>query len=192
MSRAILTDHVTAATDVSVIDAAMAAIALDVTSQLLIPCHGALPVSSATPTSATPALIDPRSPRFGAAITAVVLVIVLVTSSGWLLAAQAVVFAIGAIAGIRYAPYGYIYRSLIRPRLGNPTELEDPAPPRFAQGVALVFVGIGAVGYLAGVTPLGIIMTAAALAAAFLNAAFDYCLGCEMYLRLRRLAPHRG
>jgi hypothetical protein len=137
-------------------------------------------------------LIDPRGPRLGAAITTAVLVIVLVTGSGWLLAAQAVVFAIGAVAGVRYAPYGYIYRALIRPRLGKPTELEDPAPPQFAQGVGLLFALVGAIGYLSGVAPLGIIMTAGALAAAFLNAAFDYCLGCEMYLMLRRLRPNRG
>jgi hypothetical protein len=147
---------------------------------------------SSTAPSTTPALIDPRGPRFGAAITTAVLVIVLATSSGWLLAAQAVVFAIGALAGVRYAPYGYIYRALIRPRLGKPTELEDPAPPQFAQGVGLIFAAVGAAGYLGGVIPLGIIMTAAALAAAFLNAAFDYCLGCEMYLVLRRVAPRRS
>lgn len=142
--------------------------------------------------STTSAFIDPRGPRFGAAITTVILVIVLVSGSGWLLAAQAVVFAIGALAGVRHAPYGYIYRALVRPRLGEPSELEDPAPPQFAQGVGLVFAAVGAAGYLGGVTPLGVIMTAGALAAAFLNAAFNYCLGCEMYLMLRRLAPRRS
>lgn len=149
-------------------------------------------MSTTTSPSTTSTFIDPRGPRFSAGITTVVLAVVLVTSSGWLLAAQAVIFAIGALAGIRYSPYGYIYRSLIRPRLGKPTELEDPAPPQFAQGVGLIFAAVGAAGYLGGVTPLGIIMTAFALAAAFLNVAFNYCLGCEMYLLLRRLAPSRG
>jgi hypothetical protein len=83
--------------------------------------------------------IDPRGPRFGAVITVVVLAIVLITQSGWLLAAQALVFAIGAVAGLRYAPYGLFYRYLIRPRLGPPEHTEAEAPPRFAQAVGAVF-----------------------------------------------------
>jgi hypothetical protein len=135
--------------------------------------------------------IDPRGPRFGAAITTIVLVIVLITGSTWLLAAQAAVFAVGAVFGLRYAPYGLIYQRLIKPRLGPPSELEAEAPPRFAQGVGLVFALVGVAGYAAGITVLGIVATAAALAAAFLNAAFGFCLGCEMYLIIRRFWPAR-
>ncbi|MBS2538187.1 DUF4395 domain-containing protein [Catenulispora sp. NF23] len=142
-----------------------------------------------TETQVTPPArgIDVRGPRFGATVTTVVLVVVLATGSGWLLAAQALVFAIGAGAGLRRAPYGLLFAHLVRPRLGPPTAFEDEAPPRFAQGVGLVFAVVGAVGYLAGVSALGIAATALALAAAFLNAAFGYCLGCEMYLVLARL-----
>ena len=135
--------------------------------------------------------IDPRGQRFAAALTALVLVAVLITSSVWLLAAQAVVFGIGAVLGLKYAPYGLIYRWLVRPRLGPPQELEDEAPPRFSQFVGLVFCVIGVIGYAAGVTPLGIAATALALAAAFLNAAFGLCLGCEMYVLIRRIWPAR-
>jgi len=130
--------------------------------------------------------IDPRGPRFAAVLTTVVLAAVLITGSGWLLAAQAVVFAIAAIAGLQYSPYAWVYRTLVRPRLGAPRELEDARPPRFAQGVGLAFAVIGTVGYLAGLSWLGLTATALALGAAFLNAAFGYCLGCEMYLLLRR------
>lgn len=139
----------------------------------------------------SPAYIDPRGPRFGAAITSVVLAIVLITGSGWLLLAQAVIFAIGALSGLRYAPYGLLYRTLVRPRLSRPTELEHPAPPTFAQAVGFFFVAIGVIGYLAGVPVLGMIFTALALAAAFLNAAFEFCLGCEMYLLVRRSTVRR-
>ena len=135
--------------------------------------------------------IDPRGPRFAALVTTVVLAVVLITGSGWLLAAQAVVFAVGAGLGLRYSPYGLVYRWLIRPRLGPPSELEAEAPPRFAQAVGLVFAVTGAAGYLGGVTWLGVAATAAALIAAFLNGAFGYCLGCEMYLRIRRIWPGR-
>ena len=133
--------------------------------------------------------IDPRGQRFSAALSAVVLVLVLITGSWWLLAAQAVVFGIGAIAGLRFAPYGLIYRWLVRPRLGPPSELEAEAPPRFAQGVGLVVSLIGVGGYASGLTPLGIAGAGLALAAAFLNAAFGYCLGCEMYVLIRRIWP---
>ena len=131
--------------------------------------------------------IDARGPRFGAVITTVVLALALAAASMWLLLAQALVFAVGTIAGMRYAPYGLVYRVLVRPRLGPPTRFEPAAPPRFAQGVGLVFAVFGVVGYATGVTGVGIAFTAMALAAAFLNAAFDFCLGCQMYLFIRRI-----
>lgn len=143
-----------------------------------------------TPASSS-SYIDPRGPRFGAAITTVVLAIVLVTGGGWLLAAQAFVFALGGFLGLKYAPYGFIYRTLVRPRLGRPAELENPAPPQFAQIVGFAFAAVGAIGYLSGVTALGVTATALALAAAFLNAAFDFCLGCEVYILFRRSTVRR-
>jgi hypothetical protein len=130
--------------------------------------------------------IDPRGARFGAAITVAVLAAVLITGSAWLLGAQALVFAIGALAGLRYAPYGVLFRRVVRPRLGPPGHTEAEAPPRFAQGVGMVFALGGVLGYAVGVTALGIAFTALALVAAFLNAAFDYCLGCQVYLFIQR------
>jgi hypothetical protein len=82
--------------------------------------------------------VDPRGQRFNAAVTSVVLIVVLVLGSGVLLAAQAVVFAIGVVFGLRYAPYGFLYKALVQPRLGPPRELEDEIPPRFAQGVGMI------------------------------------------------------
>src|SRR3954468_4759075 len=120
--------------------------------------------------------VDPRGPRFGAALTTVVLAVVLLTGSGWLLAAQAVVFGIGAVAGLRWAPYGVLYRRLVRPRLAPPAQLGAEAPPAFAQGVGLLFALVSTVGYLTGLTPPGIVATAMGLVAAFLNAAFGLCL----------------
>src|SRR5579862_2153073 len=141
-------------------------------------------------------LVDARAPRFGAAITTVVLAVVLViagvshAAAGWLLLAQTLVFAVGALAGLRYAPYGLIFRHLVRrSALGPPSKTEPEAPPRFSQGVGMVFAGIGTIGFAAGVPLLGIIFAAFALAAAFLNAAFDFCLGCHMYLFIQRIRP---
>lgn len=131
-------------------------------------------------------LLDPRGPRFAAAVTTVVLIVVLLTGSGWLALAQAVVFGITA-ATPRRGPYGLVFRALIGPRLSPPTELEPVAPVRFAQLVGLVFTLVAAAGYLAGVSGVGVVATAFALAAAFLNAVFGVCLGCEAYLAFRRL-----
>jgi hypothetical protein len=133
--------------------------------------------------------IDVRGPRFGAWITTVVLAVVLLTGSGWLLAVQAVVFAVGAFAGLRYAPYGVLFRVLVAPRLGPVTEREDEAPPRFAQLVGFGFALVGTLGYLAGAPLVGAVATGLALVAALLNAAAGFCLGCELYLLARRARP---
>ena len=138
--------------------------------------------------------IDPRGPRFAATLTTIVLAVALLTSpplSVALLVVQGVLFGIGAVLGIQRTPYGWLFRAFVRPRLGPPGELEDAAPPRFAQGVGLVFAVLAVAGYRSGATLLGLVATGAALAAAFLNAAFGFCLGCEMYLLVKRVVPAR-
>ncbi len=136
--------------------------------------------------------IDPRGPRFTAAVTAVVLAVVLVSApSGFataLLGLQAALFAVGAALGVQRTPLAWLFRTAIRPRLAPPHDLEDAAPPRFAQGVGLAFAVVGLAGFLAGLDLLGLIATGFALVAAVLNAAFGLCLGCEMYLLLRRVS----
>lgn len=138
--------------------------------------------------------VDPRGPRVGAAITTVVLALALVfvgTTFGTILIAwQTLVFALGALVGLHAQPYGILFRKVIRPRLSPPAELEDVAPPRFAQAVGLVFLVVALVASLTGATVVATVAVAFALAAAFLNAAFGFCLGCEMFLLGKRLA-HR-
>ncbi len=135
--------------------------------------------------------VDPRGPRFGAAITTFVLAIALLTIGSplsiALLAWQTLVFALGAFVGLFAQPYGVVFRKLICPRLPAPKELEAAAPPRFAQLVGFVFTVVALVALLSGATIIAIIAVAMALAAAFLNAAFGFCLGCEMYLLGRRV-----
>ncbi|MFB9888454.1 DUF4395 domain-containing protein [Planobispora takensis] len=127
--------------------------------------------------------VDPRALRFAAVLTSVVLALVLILDSPWLLAVQAVVFALGAAGA---SPYGMIFKGIVKSPPGEP---EDAGPPRFAQLVGLAFALVGLVGYVTQITPLALGATAAALFAAFLNAAFGFCLGCEMYLIIRRLLP---
>ncbi len=143
----------------------------------------------------TTAGLDPRGQRFAAAVTVAVLAVVLVTLpsplAAVLLSWQVVAFAVGALAGPAQQPYARLFRRWVRPRLGPPEHLEDPAPPRFAQAVGLLFALVGLAGLLLGVAALAYVAVAFALAAALLNAAFGFCLGCEIYLlalRLRRPA----
>ena len=134
--------------------------------------------------------LDPRGPRFAAALTTVVLIVVLATGWGWLAVVQAVVFAITA-ADPRRGPYALIYRTLVLPRLGPTAEREDAAPVRFAQLVGFTFLAIASIGYLSGSPVVGTVFAAFGLLAAFLNAAFGLCLGCEAYLAARRLTARR-
>jgi hypothetical protein len=130
--------------------------------------------------------LDVRGPRVAAALTSVVLIVVLITGSGWLALAQTAVFAV-TVAWPSLGPYGLVFRYLVRPRLGPPREFEPVAPFRFAQGVGFVFAAVATVGLLSGATVVGLVAAGLALVAAFLNAAFGLCLGCEAYLLLRRL-----
>ena len=133
--------------------------------------------------------IDPRGPRLTAAVTLVLLAAALVSpepAATVLVAVQAVFFAIGAGLGVQHTPTALVFRHVLRPRLGPPAELEDPRPPRFAQGVGLFVVGVGMILHLLGVPWALPIATSAAFIAAFLNAAFGFCLGCQIYLLLQR------
>jgi hypothetical protein len=147
--------------------------------------------SAPSRTSAPVREVDVRAPRFAAWVTSVVLVVALITGAGWLVAAQAVVFAIGAFAGMRRAPYGVLFRVLVAPRLGPVREREPEPPLRFAQLVGFFFAVVGAAGYLLGVPVVGAVATGLALVAALLNAAVGFCLGCELHLILRRALSSR-
>ena len=168
-----------------------------------------------TPASATqPAgTVDPRAPRFGAAITSALLLIGVylaaigtsaqpglagrqlgerVADPGFVaLLAVAILFA-WSLVSAKTHPFPALFRRLVRPRIGPPSEWEDARPPRFAQGVGLFVVGIGLVLHLIGVPWALVIAGSAAFVAAFLNAVFNFCLGCEMYLLLARIRGARA
>jgi hypothetical protein len=135
----------------------------------------------------TPTLIDVRGPRFGATLTVIVLAIALATQNVWVLALQAVVFAIGAIRGPQFTPYAFIFKRVVKPRLRGEVVTEDSRPPQFAQSVGFIFALVGLLGSAIGSVPVFSIAVGFALAAAFLNSVFNYCLGCEMYLLVLRI-----
>ncbi|BBY57814.1 DUF4395 domain-containing protein [Mycolicibacterium sarraceniae] len=152
-------------------------------------------MSTNTITIGAPAQVDVRGPRFAAWVTTAVLIAVLAISgfstggAAALLALQAVVFAFGAVRGPRQHPYGLIFANLVAPRLSPVSEREPVPPLKFAQLVGLVFAVVGVAGFAFGVPPLGTIATAFALFAAFLNAAFGICLGCQLYPLVARRRP---
>ena len=141
-----------------------------------------------------PGQVDVRGPRFTAWVTTVVIVATLVVSAFSTVAAavilglQAVVFAIGAIAGPRRHPYGRVFAAVAAPRLAPVTEREPVAPLKFAQLVGFVFAAAGTIAFATGLFTVGLVLTAFALVAAFLNAAFGICLGCRLYPLVARFS----
>ena len=154
-----------------------------------------------TNTITRPDVVDVRGPRFTAWVTTAVLVAALLVSAASppaaavILGVQAVVFAIGAVAGPRRHPYGRVFAGVVAPRLGPVKEREPVEPLKFAQLVGLIFAVVAVAGFAAGAFLVGflvgVVAAAFALVAAFLNAAFGICLGCQLYplfARFRR--PH--
>jgi hypothetical protein len=136
--------------------------------------------------------IDARGARFSALITAIVFSVALLTQSSALILWQAAVFAIGAFRGPQFTPYAIVFRTLVKPRLKSSPIFEDVRPPKFAQAVGLAFTIIALVGSVAGSAAVFSVAVAFALAAAFLNFAFNYCLGCQFYLLGVRIASPRN
>lgn len=168
--------------------------------------------ASASTTQQPTGTVDPRSPRFGAAITSALLLIGIylaalgsstapgfsqlplvtrATDPGFLVLLLVALLFAWSLVSARTHPFAALFRSAIRPRLDPPAEWEDARPPRFAQGVGLVVVGVGLVLHLLAVPWALVVAGAAAFVAAFLNAAFGFCLGCEIYLLLARIRAAR-
>lgn len=155
-------------------------------------------------------MIDPRAPRFTAGITAALLLVTVflglvftpAPGAGFparvadpallLLAALALLFLWGAVAGVKRHPFGALFRRVVRPRLAPPTELEDPRPPTFAQLVGFVVTAVGVVLALVGVPFAVPVAAGLAFVAAFLNAAVGFCIGCQLYLLLVRVRVSPG
>ena len=131
-------------------------------------------------------LIDARGPRYSAALTTIVLSAALITESNLIIGFQFAVFLSAVLFGLRRSIYGLLYRNLIQPRLSGPAPSEYESAPRFAQLIGALFALTALIGGLAGNSTLFLIATGFALSAAFLNAAFGFCLGCQIYLRLVR------
>jgi hypothetical protein len=135
--------------------------------------------------------VDPRGPRFGAAITSVLSLIAFYLSLTNQSLAYAILVALGAfftwsLVSPSTHPYGWSFAKFIRPKLAAPKELEDPRPLKFAQQVGLAFALLGIIGGIFS-APLISVSAAFIFLAAFLNAVFGLCLGCQLYLLIRRV-----
>ena len=131
-------------------------------------------------------LIDARGPRYTAALTTLVLSAAIITESNLIIGFQFAVFLSAVIFGLRRSIYGFLFRNLIQPRLSGPVPSEYESAPRFAQLIGALFAFTALIGGLTGNTTVFLIATGFALAAAFLNAAFGFCLGCQIYLLILR------
>ena len=143
-------------------------------------------MSTVNQSNKTVVLIDARGPRYSAAITSVVLALALITESSYVIGFQFAVFLSAVLFGLRRSIYGFIYRNLIQPRLSGPVPSEDQRAPRFAQLIGALFAFVALLGGVTGNSAVFLIATSFALGAAFLNAAFGFCLGCQIYLILVR------
>lgn len=136
--------------------------------------------------------LDPRGPRFTATVTLVLLAVALLVPPPVaiaIVALQAAFFLTGVGLGVQRTPTAYVFKSLIRPRLGPPAHLEDPRPPRFAQGIGLLFTVVALIGFATGAVLVAQVAIGFAVVAALLNAVFGLCLGCELYLIGLRARP---
>jgi len=133
-------------------------------------------------------LIDARGPRYTAALTTLVLSAALITESNLIIGFQFAVFLSAVLFGLRRSIYGFLYRNLIQSRLSGPVPSEYESAPRFAQLIGALFAFAALIGGLTGNSTLFLIATGFALSAAFLNAAFGFCLGCQLYLLIVRAA----
>lgn len=137
--------------------------------------------------------VDPRMPRFGQAVTGTAVLLGFVLDVPQVLPAIAIVLAAASLGGPRASVYAYLYRALARAlSLGPPSDLEEAAPPRFANAVGAVFLTGATTAYALGAEvaawTLGLLVSALAL----LSAATGFCVGCEFYLVARRVARRRN
>jgi hypothetical protein len=127
-------------------------------------------------------LIDPRGQRFGAALSVAFLAVAFAAGLPFVVALLALALGISALFGTRYSvlgrPWPYVRRFL---RIAPPRELEHEFPPRFAQALGALGLGVATLLFLVGFGTAGWLVAAAVGGLQALLAATGYCLGCRLY-----------
>jgi hypothetical protein len=126
-------------------------------------------------------MIDPRGHRFGAGLSALLLVASFAT--GWIPGVLLSLLSIGTSAafGLRYSIYGAIWRRIARALSLPKVEPEHEYPPRFAQTLGSVVLIGSLVAFVAGAAPAGWVLALAVAALQGVLAVTGYCLGCRLY-----------
>lgn len=143
------------------------------------------------------AFVDPRGTRFGGALTLLATLAALLSSSWVAVGAASLILLAAAVGGNRFNLWSYAYRWTLRPRLKPPEYLEPAAPPRFAQLLGGLFLSGAAVAFALGAAVWGFVLGGVVAALSFVNAAFDFCVGCRLYgllvrLPIKSLRPDRS
>jgi hypothetical protein len=134
-------------------------------------------------------MIDPRGHRFGAGVSALVLVLSFV--AGWVPGVLLVLLSIGVSAafGLRYSIYGVLWRRIVKVADLGKTEPEHEYPPRFAQTLGSVVLIASLLSFALGATTLGWVLALAVAGLQGVLAVTGYCLGCRLYF-LRWWVPN--
>ena len=133
-------------------------------------------------------MVDPRQPRFGQAVTGLTLLGGFLADWPPVIPAVAVLLAGASLGGPAWNLYAHAFRGLGRlVRLGPPAELEEAAPPRFANTVGFAFTAAASVVLAFDVPAAAWTLAVIVSALALLAAATGLCVGCELYVASRRL-----
>ena len=126
-------------------------------------------------------MIDPRGHRFGAGLSAVILIGSFI--AGWVPGVLLVLLSIGVSAafGLSYSIYGVIWRRIAKLAKLGKAEPEHEYPPRFAQTLGSVALVLSLVAFGLGASALGWVFALAVAGLQSLLAVTGYCLGCRLY-----------
>jgi hypothetical protein len=126
--------------------------------------------------------VDPRGQRFGAGVSAIVLIASFVLGLPWLAVLVGVTLGVSAAFGTRLFLPGRLWPVIRRTFRVGPTALEHEYPPRFAQALGATFIGLGAVAFVAGATVVGWLLVGTVAGLQVLLAATGICVGCRLYV----------
>jgi Domain of unknown function (DUF4395) len=125
--------------------------------------------------------IDPRGQRFGAGVSAVVVVVAFVANAPWLAGLVGLNLGISSMFGTRFFLPGKAWPTIRRVLKLGPVEMEHEYPPRFAQALGATFMGLSLIAFILGFAALGWLLVGAVAALQTLLAATGICVGCRLY-----------
>jgi hypothetical protein len=126
-------------------------------------------------------MIDPRGHRFGAGVSAVVLIVAALTGTPWLVVPVLLSIGVSAAFGLRYSIYGIVWRRIVTVAGLGKVEPEHEYPPRFAQVLGSVALVLSLAAFAVGAAPVGWLFALAVAGLQSLLALTGYCLGCRLY-----------